>query len=182
MYTLGQLPGVPVAPELASEAAAYISARVREFRALGPRLLTMQHQAALIAGRAKQAGDDAAYVEAQERRAELADVWRDWGAVMDRLDGLLAKVPGLGLPVIPLALAAAAVAIAGAMALIFRRATAAEEALDLVARGVLTPDEAERLARERGGGLFGGLADAAKYAALAVGLYFGLPLVARALR
>ena len=68
------------------------------------------------------------------------------------------------------------------MGAIFRRATADELELDLIADGVLTSGEVQNMQRQRSGGIFAGLADTAKYAALGVALYFGLPLLGRLVR
>lgn len=178
MTTLGQVPS----PADIVKAATYVHRKVEDFRALGPVISTMQRQAAFVLDRAVRSGQEVEAARGVFR--EVADLHRDYLEQREKLERLIAivrKVPGLGLPPAVIAAAAAIVTLAIAMGAIFRRKTAAEKALDLVARGVLTPQEADKLRRERGG-LFGGLADAAKYIAIGVGLYFGLPLLAKVFR
>jgi hypothetical protein len=141
----------------------------------------MQHDAAVVAGLARQRGAFARAEEADALRESIADTYRKYGGVKDRLDVLLDAVPGLGaVPVIPLALAGVAIAVAAAMYSIFRRADAQEQALSLIGEGVIQPDDLRQL-RHLGRGTFGELADVARYAAIGAALVVGVPLVARLL-
>lgn len=173
---------IPIGFSTAQGAGEYIQGKIDAFRALGSRLLAMQHQAALVEAAARDVGNTDSQLRARDLREHIAETYREHGETMDKLDAIIAKVPGLGaLPVIPVAIAASVIAVATSMAFIFGRSKEAEQQLDLIARGVLTPEEVARLERERGlsAGLFGGLANTARYAAIGIALYFGLPIVAK---
>lgn len=186
MAHLGQAPTFLVTK--AAQAAAYVQGKVREFIGLDSRIANLQERARFTLKAAGEKGDVPAVREAGQILYDLSELRTDYDKTGGRLRDLLEKLPGLGpstglgiVPVIPLALMAVVVAVSIAMAAIFRRANAQEKALALVESGVLTPEQAARL-RPGPGGMFAGLAPAAGYAALGIGLYFGLPIVASLLK
>jgi hypothetical protein len=72
-----------------------------------------------------------------------------WNAVAERVPGL----EGLGIvPVVPIALAATVIAVAGSMALVLRRLTAEERIVRNLERGSITPAQAIELAANIEGG------------------------------
>jgi hypothetical protein len=132
----------------------WVQSKGSEFNAAGPRILAGRAAAADIA-RALPRGTP-------ERAAagETVDRWSDmlskfyaarnrWNAVAERVPGL----EGLGIvPVVPLALAATVIAVAGSMALVLRRLTAEERIVRGLERGTLTPAQAVQLAANIEGG------------------------------
>lgn len=185
MVWLGQAPIFIVTK--AAEAAAYLQGKVLAYAKLNVRIAEMQVRARYTLKAASVKGDIPAVREAGQILYDLSELREDYDKTGGKLRDLLEKLPGLepaGLgivPVIPLALMAVVIAVALAMAAIFRRANAQEKALALVESGVLTPAEAARL-RPGPGGMFAGLAPAARYAAVGIGLYFGLPILAGVLK
>lgn len=173
-YGLGQ---VPIGASAAISAANYIKSKVREFNKLGSKLHARQMEAADVARTIQARGGDAS--NALQSVQEFSALKMDWADVKAKLDSLIEKVPGLGAIPIATALAYSAVliAVATAIALILRKANTAEKALDLVEKGELTPEEARRIVAQHRGGAFGGLADTAKWIALAVGAVLLTPLL-----
>lgn len=151
----------------ATEAWSYVRAKWDEFTGLYPRLLDLQHRAAVAAAEARQAGRVEEADEARaslERLAELVELHDD---AVSRFEILAAAV---GLGAFPIAYAAAALALAGIVALVFARFGAEARIVGLLEQGRLTPGEAERILAETEGGtgLFSGLRDAVTW--IAVGL------------
>ncbi len=184
--TLGLIPYLDPL-DVVRKAADWIKSKVRGFRNLEGTLSMAMHQAAQLEGRARAAGLDAQAADAKALREQATALFLDYDGVATRLDVLLSRVPGLG--VIPLAIliasGASIVALAAAMAAIFRRSTAQEKALDLVAAGVLTPEEAQQFEYERRGTLFGGIGGTAGIGGLVgltIAMAVGLPLLADLLR
>ena len=170
----------------AQRAADWIKSEIRSFRNLEQTLALAHHQAAQVEGAARKAGQIAQAEEAKQVRESAFALLLDYDAVKTRLEDLLVRVPGLGaIPVVMLIAAGATIiALAGAMAAIFRRETALEKSLDLVAEGVLTPDEAAQLKYERRTTLFGGigtLGGVGSLVALTIAAAVGLPLLFDAL-
>lgn len=153
---LGQTP----APEVATDdptrnAAALIRSRGREFRNLGEKLRALMHRAAVLAGERRDAGDFEGERQAKEAITALGRLNVQYGTARDKLEALIPRIPALlgVVPVVPLIYAGAVVAAAVAIAAVFRKASAQERMLDLIAAGKLTATEAERLNIEasRGG-------------------------------
>lgn len=144
----------------AAEALAWISERLGDFRMLERRILNGMHEAAVRAG---------ATPEGPQRDAARATV-RRWGSLLtshqsalNRWDAIADRIPGLSglgiVPVVPLAMAAAVVAVAASMALIMRRLTAEERLMAQLRSGDITPEQAVDIAAQLEGGragLFGG--------------------------
>ncbi|MEE8177705.1 MAG: hypothetical protein V3T65_06900 [Acidobacteriota bacterium] len=173
----------------AAQAGAYVQGKIKAFLALDTTITAMQVRARNVLRAASEKGDVPGVREAGQVLYDLSELRNDYNGTSGRVRDLLAKLPGLApegtglgvVPVIPLVLMAVVVAVSIAMASIFRRSNAAERALRLVEEGVLTPAEAAAL-RPGPTGVFAGLAGATQYAAIGIGLYFGLPLVASLLK
>lgn len=159
-----------------TQAVAYIQSKYTEFSQLGRKLWLAQMKAAATARVLRDAGKDD--TEAVRVIKELGETRLEWADTMSKLQPL-AERAGLGAVPLMVVFAVSGIALAGAMYAIFRRRTAAERALDLVHDG-LTPAEqstVRAIMREQGGdaGLFGGLADAAMWIAVAAAAAFVLP-------
>ncbi len=178
---LGQTPALDLVVG-ARRAADWIKGAIRKFLNLEQTLALEMHQAAQLEGAARAAGRLQQAEDAKRVREAAFALLLDYDAVKTRLEDLLARIPGLGvIPVLVLiASGAAIIALAGAMAAIFRRESAQEKALDLVAAGVITPQEAEKFANDRRSTLFSGIGPTAgigSLVALVVAMAVGLPLL-----
>lgn len=158
------------------DATAYISERYEAFQRLFPKLLDLQHAAALEVQKAATSGRPEAERLARESVQRLAGLIRLHAKTEERLDGFRSYVPGLG--VIPIAYALAAVAVAGTIAYIFSRVHAEERIVRELQRGTLTAQEATALlaATEGGGGPLQGLGSTLRWVVLGAALWFGVNL------
>lgn len=178
MYGLGFNP----LTDTAEQAASYIEGKIDAFHALGPKLYLMMHQASHVAAAANAAGDAQAAEQAKQTLADISALYVDWGHTDDQVSAVASKL-GLGQLVTIAAIlggTAAVLALAAAMYGIFRKSDAAEQSLSLVAKGVLTPQEAAKLAQDRsnaGSGLFSGLGSAVKAVAAVAAVYLGYRIV-----
>ena len=173
----------------AEGAANWVRQKARDFEALGPRILDLQHRAAVYANEAREAGEAEEAARARELVEHIGRLLRAHQGVANKLIVLAGTIPGLTSPatlglvpiVIPLAMAGAVIALAGAMALIFRRVTAEERAVALLEQGKITAEEAIELAGslEGGGGLLDGLLGIPRWLMLAAGAYVVWRLVDR---
>jgi hypothetical protein len=171
-----------IPPSDISAAWNYIKAKMTEFYALGGKLHAMQQEAATVARAARDAGDDAKYADAVDLVRRIGQLKLEHGETIGKLDDIKAKA-GLGaVPLALLAIAGIVIAVAAAMAMIFRKASEQEKELDLLESGLLTPDEIEQMRRARSPGIFGGLAETAKYVALGIGMWFLLPVIVKAVK
>ena len=134
-------------PTPLNEAMDWVQRKGSEFNAAGPKILAGRAAAADVA-RALPRGsaERTAAGETVNRWSKLlGDFYTTrnrWNAVAERVPGL----EGLGIvPVVPIALAATVIAVAGSMAVVLRRLTAEE-------RGTLTPAQAVELAANIEGG------------------------------
>jgi hypothetical protein len=137
----------------ATESAGWIADRVDDFRALDRRILDLQHRAAVWT--AGQLDGSSLRAQGRDIVEALGGLLRFHQSTVNRLDQVAGALPdswGLGaLPVVvPVAWAGAVIALAGAMAWIFRRVTAEERALELLEAGQVTPAEAIRIAEAVG--------------------------------
>lgn len=183
MYGLGQFPPGVLLPGL--EAAwEYLKAKVRTFDGLGPRLTAMHAQAAEIARLHRDAGNLAEFERARRLVEGIGRTRLEWGETRQRIEDIRQKVPGgLGaLPVAVIVIGAAVIAASAAVAAVFLSTSEQEQELDLLAAGVVTTAELERMRRARTPGIFGGLADTAKYVVLGIGAYFLLPALLKGVR
>lgn len=131
-------------------ARAYLRDRWAAFLNLGPRIVDLQHRAALEAGRCRERGDMECHAEAQQVIRDLGALNVRHGEVVDRFHlermgealGLAGYYGGLGAWFVPAA-AFSSVALVALWA--FRAYELNERKLELIERGVLTPAEAAAL-------------------------------------
>lgn len=174
----------------AEGAAQWIREKAIQFEELGPKILDLQHRAAEYTAKARAAGDEAEAAGGRRLVESIGFLLRAHQSVLNQLTLIAGAIPGLVkspvtlgiIPlVIPIAMAAAVIALAGAMALIFRRVTAEEKAVDLLEAGSITAVEAIELVKniEGGGGLLEGLTGAPQLLLLAAAGYVVYRLVQR---
>ena len=130
---LGEAPG----SELASDAAEYLRERWQDFLHLGPRIIDLQHRAALVAGSARERGDGVTEAAAKAMIRTLGELNVLHGKVVDRFASLAPYV-GLGAIMIPVGVAAAFSALALVVAWFFRKMALQEDLLDQLEAGNLT--------------------------------------------
>lgn len=130
----------------ASDALRYLAEKLTAFEATGPRIRQAQHKAAQLSYLAKQAGR-------VERMGELdAQIYRlgDLAARRQQVAELLQPVTawlrqnGFGI-VLPVVIAVAAVAGVAAVAYVIAQTGIEEQKLDLLAKGILTPEQLAEL-------------------------------------
>lgn len=126
-------------------ALAYLRERWAEFLSLGPRIIDLQHEAALVAQRARERGDLAGEAEAKASILKLGELNKAHGWAVDTYN-LESVGKALGLGAVPLVVPAA---VFSALALVvvwaFRSFEAQAEKLRLIDAGVLTPEQAAAL-------------------------------------
>lgn len=131
-----------------TEAERYLFDVADDFRGLNRRIIDMQHRAALVAGRAREAGRLADYENAKQLILDLGDLNQRYGRAQETWTLVKTWVPGLG--AIPVFLLAIVTGLAAYVAAIFRQAALESQRLELLEQGVLTPAE---LAAIQGGGV-----------------------------
>ena len=131
-------------------ARAYIREKWGEFLNLGPRIVDLQHRAALAAGAARERGDTQSYELARGVIAKLGELNVAMGKAIDtfNLEGIGAAV-GLsgyrGLGAVPVIAAFVFSSVALVVLWAFRSFEAESRKLDLIEQGILTPAEAAAL-------------------------------------
>lgn len=148
MATLGQVDQMTEAPDAddANVAARWIQEHIDHFRSLSSKILADMRRASQQVARYRDGVDEEREHQARTVLASLQELFLDYGTVRDRLDGLVAKIPGLGIvPLIPILATAAVLSVAFAMWRIFAKETAQEKMLELISQGALSAAEAERL-------------------------------------
>lgn len=158
MYALGQYDATAADSGLEQTlgtnefaAKAYIRDRWSDFLHLSPKIIDLQHRAALLAGRFREAGDTVREAQAKDVISALGKLNVAHGKAVDmfHLEGIgealgLSGYRGLGaLPVIAGAIAFSSLALLVLWA--FRSYDAQSRKLDLIEAGVLTPAEAAAL-------------------------------------
>ncbi len=137
-----------------NDAMVWVQSKGSEFNAAGPRILAGRTAAANVARNLPRGSPERAEAgETVDRWSKmLGDFYTTrnrWNAVAERVPGL----EGLGIvPVVPIALAATVIAVAGSMALVLRRLTAEERIVRSLERGSITPAQAVELAANIEGG------------------------------
>ncbi len=165
----------------ATTALQFVATKLKDFDLAGKSILAMQHQAAVLQGQAQAAGNLDAVQKLIDQRGRLAALYRIQGKVTDQLQPVRAwlSANGFGVVFIPVVIAVAAVAAVAAMTYVIEQARTEQEELDLVARGILTPEQLAKL-RAAGGNRSLVNLDLGKLVPWAVGigaLYFGGPLL-----
>lgn len=168
-----EAPGAPLEEALRDENTAldYIRRRWADFLALGPRIVDLQHRAALLAQRLGEAGNIEGKRQAQDVIRALGRLNVKHGEAVDRYElERIGEVVGLGaVPFVPVA---TVTGLALVVAWAFRAYAAEERKLELIEAGLLTPAEAASLdAGPAPGMLFGGVETIAKLAVGALALY-----------
>lgn len=131
----------------ANAALSFVRGALQRFYDLGPKILDLQHKAALVSAKAGQAGNLELQRAAKASVVRIGALLRGHQDVINRWERI---APGLtegrvGAIVIPIAIAGVVIAIAIAMSTIFRRVTAEERALSLLERGDINAKEAAEI-------------------------------------
>lgn len=133
-------------------ARAYLRDRWAAFLGLGPRIVDLQHAAALEAGRCRARGDLECEAQAKELIRELGRLNVKHGELIDRYElERVGEALGLagwsynGLGAVPFVPAAVFSALALGVLWAFRSFELAERKLELIQAGVLTPEQAAAL-------------------------------------
>lgn len=133
----------------ATAALNYLAAKLAEFEGTGPRIRQAQHKAAQLRYVAQQQGraDKAAQLDTEiQRLGDLASK-RDQTADMLRpITGWL-RDNGFGI-VLPVVIAIAAVAAVAAVTYVITQTSLEEKRLDLLAQGLLTPEQLTELEKQ----------------------------------
>ena len=153
-------------------AKQYLRDRWAEFLSMGPRIIDLQHRAALVAGAARERGDLEGEAAAKQEIRNLGELNKAHGWAVDtyQLENVGARL-GLGaFPIVAGALAFSA--LAGVVVWAFRSFEYSERKLDLIEAGVLTPAQAARLdPGPTPAAVLGGIGDLATLALWAAGLW-----------
>lgn len=139
----------PEAPEL--DAEEYLDEVGADFRSLEGRIIDMQHRAAIVAGRAREAGRTADYETGIDIIRKLGQINQDYDTARGTWANVRRWVPGLG--VVPFFLVAIVTGLAAVVAAIFRQAAVEEHRLELLENGLLTPAELVQIQRGAPAGL-----------------------------
>lgn len=171
--------GIEEAVRSSAEAAKqYLRDQWAAFLALGASIIDLQHEAALVAQRARQRGDLAGELAAKDEIAKLGELNQahSWAVHTYELEGLGQR---LGLGAVPAIVPAA---LFSSLALVvvwaFRAYGASAEKLRMIEAGTLTPEQAAAL--DPGPSpqmLFTGATDIMKLALAGLGLWIVAELV-----
>lgn len=168
LYTGGA--GDQEAAEL--DPVAYLRDVWARFEALEPRILDLQHRAAVLARQAREAGDVERAEQAKAVIRKLGELGQLHIRIVDRAQQV-GEYIGLGsygrFGAVPVAALSVLSAVALLVAWVFRAYAAEERKLDLIEAGVLTPEEAAALdPGPKPAGLLGGLQGLLLWGAVAV--------------
>jgi len=168
--------GLTLAPSPAQAAADWIHANYARFMSLGARISNMRARTAAVQDAANVGGARDTLDAADELQRSLGALYARWRWTADRVRWVADRIPGVGLGwIIPVAVSAVAIAVAGVAALLMRQADNAEEALRLLEEGVLTPEQARAIGLDLGGSpLFSFGAGAGTALVAGAALYFWL--------
>lgn len=188
----GETPGLQERVRTDADAAmAYLRDRWAAFLNLGPAIIDMQHEAALVAQRARGRGDEAGYLAAKAEIAQLGElnIAHGWAIDTYRLEDV-GKAIGLGdyedaapvgvLGAFPVIAAGSltVTALAAVVVWAFLSFGYSQRKLELIEAGVLTPAEAAAL--DPGPSpqmLFKGATNLATLAVVGIGLFVLYQLV-----
>lgn len=128
----------------------FIADKLREFDAAGPKLRALMHRAALGVVAARQANKPDAVAEFTRRREAIASLFKLHGVTSDKLASVRAwlREQGFGAIVVPVLVAGAAVAAAASITYVLRETGLEAKRLELLEKGVLTPEQLTQLNRE----------------------------------
>lgn len=163
----------------------YVVAKISEFNVIGLQKLPAQQSALNSLGpRIMDSRDTNLITMYKLATDETSQLKQNWLTVEEKLRSFLNQVKSAGLGVVPVALlvtlAGLAIIVSGTMYLFFKRAENHDElvrdfANSALERGLLSPEEASRLVRGGGGGLFEGLGQGLTAIALVAAAVYFLP-------
>lgn len=160
----------------AAEALEYVRQKWAEFLNLGPRIIDLQHRAAIVAFEAQARGDTQSAELARDVIRALGNLNVAHGRAIDTYE--LERVgDAVGLSAIPTAVVVApavALSLAAVVAWAFRAYAAEARKLELIEAGVLTPEQAAAL--DAGPSPVGVAQNLAKLVGLALAVYIGAQL------
>ncbi len=160
-------------------AKAYLREKWAEFLSMGPRIIDLQHRAALVAGAARERGDFDGEAAAKAEIAKLGELNKAHGWAVDTYQ-LESVGERLGLGAFPVV--AGSLAFSGLAAVVvwaFRSFSYSERVLDLIETGQLTPEQAAALdAGPTPGNVLGQVGDLATLALWGVGLWLAFQVFA----
>lgn len=137
----------------AASALQAVADKLREFDAKGPEILALMHQSAALKGAATAQGKPEVAERAATQLRRVQALYKVYGTVNDKLapvrDWLTRQ--GFGVIVVPVIVAAAAVAAIVGMTYVISATANERQELDLLARGVLTPEQLAAI-REKSAG------------------------------
>ena len=131
--------GLGEAGTIQSEAAEWVRERWDEFVALEPKIVDLQHRAAVLGAQRKDAGDLQGHAAAVAMIRELGTLNQLHGKLVDRFHELAPYV-GLGAIALPVAVATAFSALAIAVLWFFRKVSLQEELLEELEAGTLSEE------------------------------------------
>jgi hypothetical protein len=137
-----------------ADAISWIQSQLRTWYALPARIRAARERAARLADIATQRGKAKEAQRARDAAASLQSLDARHSQVSDRLRSLIGALGSVGVhlgavPVVPVAVLGAA-GVAAAMAYVMGQVKRQEDLISAVERGVLTPEEAEKLGLGRG--------------------------------
>lgn len=134
----------------ATTALQTVATKLKDFDTTGPKLLVMQHQAALLKGQLNAQGNTEGAAQAAAQLGRIQKLYRLYGSVSDKLAPVRGWLSdqGFGVVAIPIIIAVAAVAAVGAMTYIIAQAAIESRELDALANGSLTADQLIALRKE----------------------------------
>lgn len=139
-----------VADDPNQDPQGYLSRMWEKFVDLGPKILDLQHRAAVIAARAREQGDTERAEQAVAVIRSLHNLGKVHMLAVDKAEQYgsyigLGSYRAAGLSGLPVAVAAALSALALLVAWVFRSYDAEARKLDLIEEGILTPEQAAAL-------------------------------------
>lgn len=141
------MPGVLDVVPGAQAALTWLGNKMGEYEATGPKLNQQLRVAGELAKVAADQGNTTAYDQLVQQITRLGNLAAEWQATRNKLapvrDWLRAN--GFAFPVIPIIVAAAAVAAITSVAYVIQQSSLEQSQLDLVAQGLLSPQEYARM-------------------------------------
>lgn len=137
------LPAIVTDVPGATTALTTIASKLASFDASGKDIVAMMHQAAVLKGNARTAGDTATLQKADASLTRLQALYKTYGTIDDQLapvrDWLHQQ--GFGVVIVPVIVAVAAVAAIVGMTYVIEQAGSERKELDLLSVGKITPEQ-----------------------------------------
>lgn len=163
----------------------YIVEKISEFNLIGLKQIpNVQSFLTMIAPRVQSSGDSNLIAQLGLVRDETNNLQRNWSSVDEKIRSFGSQTKAAGLGIVPvatiIAVATLAITVAGAMYLFFKRAEnheamVADFVQDSVNRGLISAEEAARILKGDGGGLFGNLGSGLALVAIAAAAIYFIP-------